>query len=280
MVGAFRRGVFTIAYLAGRGFERAATLLFHAASGATRLDDLHRSIQYQWDVAGQRGWDPSTYSGLMHWEKDFYPRFLKPGDRVLAAGCGTGREMIALLEQGFDVEGVDVAPGCVQLAKRALAQRGLAAEVHACAVDDLPPLKPFDVVILLTQLYSLMPQTTARLRTLRRVAKLLNPGGRVLLSYIERAGRPPHPGLVRISRLVGALTGADWRPEYGDVLITSRSGRVFDYFEHRFLPEEIEAEARAAGLRVLAHELTEVPWLVLGSESDGERGQALEAGGS
>jgi SAM-dependent methyltransferase len=258
-----RRVVFHGAYALGRGCERAAQVFFYLAVGATRRDDLHRAIHGFWDSAGQLAWDPYTYSGLLPWEEDFYGRFLKPGDHLLVGGCGTGRELVALLERGFPAEGVDVASGCVRLARRALAVRGLVAEVHACAIEHLPVSRPFDVVILATQLYSIVPGAEARIALLRRAVEHLAPGGHVLLSYIARTGRQPRPVLTKLARLAAALTRADWRPEYGDVLIPAGGGRVFAHYEHRFVPEEIEDEVRRAGLRVILHEPDDVGKLVL-----------------
>jgi SAM-dependent methyltransferase len=257
------RLTFACAYALGRGCERAAQVFFYAAAGATRFGELRRAIQRQWDAAGAVGWDPYTYSGLLPWEEDFYFRFLKPGERLLVAGCGTGRELIALVERGFPAEGVDIAPGCVQLARRALAVRDLVGTVHACPIEELSVPNPFDVVILATQLYSMIPQSETRISMLRRVGGHLAPGGRILLSYIVRRGRQPRPLLTALARLTGTLTGADWRPEYGDVMIPVGGGDVFSHYEHRFLPEEIEGEVRRAGLRVAAHEPDDVGKLVL-----------------
>ena len=254
MLTAVRHRIFAVAYMVGRGCERAAQLFFYAAAGATRLDDLRRAIKREWDVAGQLGWDQHVYTGLLPWEDAFYSKYLEPGERVLVVGCGTGRELVALLERGFRADGADVAPECAKLARQALAARGLTGEVHAAAIEDLPLQGEFDAIIFATLVYSLIPQLDRRVAALLRVARHLRPGGRVLVTYVPRTGRPPRPVLTKLARAVAALTGADWRPEYGDVLIPAGGGKMFTYFEHRFLPAEVEREIRSAGLRVLAHE--------------------------
>jgi SAM-dependent methyltransferase len=47
---------------------------------------------------------------------------IRPGMRVLDAGCGSGRNLVYLLRHGFDVAGVDADPAAV-IAVRALAAR-------------------------------------------------------------------------------------------------------------------------------------------------------------
>ena len=58
---------------------------------------------------------------------------------------------------------------------------------------------------------------------------------------------------IRVTRLIGRLTGSDWRPEPGDKVWVSAGDRRLVHFEHEFEPTELEAEARAAFLRVLFH---------------------------
>ncbi len=82
----------------------------------------------------------------------------------------------------------------------------------------------------------------------------LTPDGRILISYIL-ADPPPRPALWRLAALAARLSRSDWRPEYGDVFVARHEiGRI--HFEHRFTPQEIEAEAHAAGLRVAFHAQT------------------------
>ncbi len=47
------------------------------------------------------------------------------------------------------------------------------------------------------------------------------------------------------------LTGSDWRPEDGDRVWVSLADWRFVHFEHQFEEAEVQAEARAAGLRVV-----------------------------
>ncbi|MFN2596483.1 MAG: class I SAM-dependent methyltransferase, partial [Pyrinomonadaceae bacterium] len=79
-------------------------------------------------TALSRGWsereytDPSAFmrrrAALV---RDWGAR-LRPGDRVLELGCGDGALSCLLAAEGFDVTGVDIAPGMIAEA-RARARR-------------------------------------------------------------------------------------------------------------------------------------------------------------
>ena len=90
-----------------------------------------------------------------------------------------------------------------------------------------------------------------------KVAQLrdrLAPEGRILISYIL-ADPPPRRALWRLATLAARVSRSDWRPEYGDVFVARHEIGCI-HFEHRFTPQEIEAEAHAAGLRVAFHAQT------------------------
>ena len=50
------------------------------------------------------------------WEA--FAALLKPGDRVLDAGCGSGRDALALSRMGFDVTAMEASPRLAELARR------------------------------------------------------------------------------------------------------------------------------------------------------------------
>jgi cyclopropane fatty-acyl-phospholipid synthase-like methyltransferase len=72
---------------------------------------------------------------------------LRPGMRVLDAGCGPGRHAIALAQQGINVVGIDLSPDFVALAQQDAA--GLPAEFRVQDVRNLEDEGTFDGVICL-----------------------------------------------------------------------------------------------------------------------------------
>lgn len=47
-----------------------------------------------------------------------FVRQLRPGSHVLDVGCGSGRDLLWLKQQGFSVTGFDASPGLAELARR------------------------------------------------------------------------------------------------------------------------------------------------------------------
>ncbi len=234
-----------------RALELAGRASMYLAAGTLRLEDLREAITNAWEESSCR--ESHILSGLMPSESALYARFLKPGDRILVVGCGSGREVIALLKLGYHVEGLDVAPRTIVLARQMLEQEGLQAELYTGPIEDVALSGSFDAFVFSWFCYGYIPQFETRIGMLRKLKAHLNPGGRILLSYVP-ADPPPRSLPIRLTRLVTRLTRSDWRPELGDVVgPASGRWRCIDY-EHQFADGEFEKEARAAGLAVGFHE--------------------------
>jgi SAM-dependent methyltransferase len=266
---ALREGLFAALVGCARTFHRTATLWSYAAAGTARLVDLRAAIQLEWDQAGASQWNDHVAFGLMNWEREFYLRFLEPGERILLVGCGTGRELLALLELGYRAEGADVSPRCTAVARASLDQRGWKAPVHTGAIETLPVPGQFDAFILSWFCYSYTPESQTRIRMLQKLRAHLHPGGRILASYEPAEPLPPRLP-IRLTQIVARLSGSDWHPEYGDVFRLADRGRHFAHYEHRFPPGAFEEEARAADLTVAFHQRQEVARVVLTPDGPAE----------
>lgn len=155
-----------------------------------------------------------------------------------------------------------MGPWCVARARAVLQSRGLEAPVYTGAIEatDVPGV--FDVFIFSWFCYSLIPQSATRIDMLRKLRDHVTSGGRILISY-EPATSAPRRLPIRLARLAAWLSGSDWRLEDGDVVRLSSSSGHIEHYEHRFTPDGLEDEARAAGLKVAFHEGAEVSRAVL-----------------
>jgi SAM-dependent methyltransferase len=256
----WRDAVFALLWVAARTFERAGRAAIYLGAGVLRRDSLQRAIVKTWDSFSRT--DAAISSGLMPWEQAWYGRVLKPGDHILLVGCGSGRDLIALLEFGYRVDGLDPSQSALDLARRILERRRLSADLYMGAIEDTMPPGMFDAVIFSWFAYGYIPGRAARIAALRRIVPRLKRGGRILISYIP-SETPPRSLPITVTRLVARLTNSDWRPELGDVLGSATSNRRAIHYEHQFSAEEIEGEAATAGLRVILDERREVGTAVL-----------------
>lgn len=256
----WRKAVFMILSGAARALDRAGRASMCLATATLRLDDLREAIANTWEEFGRS--ERAILAGLMPWERALYDRFLKPGDHILVVGCGTGRDLIALLELGYRAAGLDVVPRAITLARQMLDKKGLQAQLYPGGIEIVALPGSFDVITFSSCCYGYLPQADARISVLRKAKAHLNPGGRILISYLA-AERPLRALPIHLMRFVARVTGADWHPEPGDVIGPATEDRKAVRYEHQFGEGELEREARAAGLTVVFHERDTVGTAVL-----------------
>lgn len=172
---------------------------------------------------------------------------LRPGDRVLDAGCGPGRHSLALARRGMDVVGVDLSPEFVALARAAADAAGTAnvrfevGDVRALAYDG-----EFDAVVCLCQGgFGLLGGGPDEDAVMARFAAALRPGGRLALSAFNAyfVVRHPEPG-----ETFDPATGV--HHERARLRDADGTERDFDAWTTCYTPRELRLLARGAGLVV------------------------------
>jgi SAM-dependent methyltransferase len=152
---------------------------------------------------------------------------LRKGQRVLDVPCGAGRTSLALAKLGLDVTGVDLRSRFTNRAKRRFRKEGLTA---AFLVGDMRKLGydgQFDAVVNWSGSFGYFSDAED-LDVLRRFARALRPGGRVLIDM--RAREPILRHFIRGQwRRYGAmrvLTRNRWNPttQRIEATYTSRRG--------------------------------------------------------
>jgi cyclopropane fatty-acyl-phospholipid synthase-like methyltransferase len=120
-----------------------------------------------------------------------------PADRVLDLGCGTGKPAVQLARNtGAKVLGVSISTGDVQLGSQRAAAEGLSDQVtfqHGDAMAlDLPEAS-FDSVLGI----ELMVHVPDRATVLKQIARVVKPGGRVVLTDFVKTGNEIKNEVVR-----------------------------------------------------------------------------------
>ena len=107
-------------------------------------------------------------------------KFLRrhPG-QALELGCGSGRLLLPLLEEGFQIEGLDNAPEMIALCQAAAKERGLSPTLHTGDLFALPPETRYHAIAIPAFTLQLLPDPIAAVMQLR---DLLHEGGGLYFS--------------------------------------------------------------------------------------------------
>ncbi|MCR4404557.1 MAG: class I SAM-dependent methyltransferase [Candidatus Acetothermia bacterium] len=133
-------------------------------------DELFKREEFRWREPYPRGVE---FAGLSK-ERGFR--------RVLDLGCGTGRHLVYLAREGFEVCGIDISPTGLELARRWLEEEGLKAELKQSDMTAIPyPDGSFDGAISIHVIYH---GTLEQMRkALAEIHRTLRPGGLALLTF-------------------------------------------------------------------------------------------------
>jgi ubiquinone/menaquinone biosynthesis C-methylase UbiE len=116
---------------------------------------------------------------------------LKPGERVLDVGCGTGSLALAakaIVGDSGAVNGIDASVEMIERARDKARARLIRAEFEIATVESLPfPDCSFDAAFSTLMMHHL-PRPVRRL-CVQEMARVLRPGGRVLVVDFQASSR-------------------------------------------------------------------------------------------
>lgn len=111
----------------------------------------------------------------------------RTGSPILELACGTGRVLLPLAREGYDVTGVDVSQAMLERARQRITSEDLVSRVSLIEQDmrNLELDSRFNLVLVALSSFSHLLTTEDQLATLRRIYKHLNPGGLLLLDLFN-----------------------------------------------------------------------------------------------
>jgi len=190
--------------------------------------------------------------GLQQWERRWFERDLPEAPaRVLVPAAGAGRECLALLDAGYEVDAFDPSPKAVRRAQSSFAGR---ARIAQASYSDLGGSKlsflhpSYDAVLLGWGSLSHVIGPDERSTLFRAVDRLAG-NGVVLASFYLAGSKPRQVGrAVRVGAALGNIVGERRATNPEPVEFTHWGG-----FIRAFAPEEIEALAASVDRRVDWH---------------------------
>jgi len=105
-------------------------------------------------------------------------KVLKPGSRILDAGCGRGLITCSLSLKGFEVQGTDVSADALEIAEKLAHRLKCKPTFHLVELDELPfPNVYFDAALCIWTLHEIPPDRIQKLftelhRTLRKMGNV------------------------------------------------------------------------------------------------------------
>jgi SAM-dependent methyltransferase len=158
-----------------------------------------------WTVRYAAGKTPWDFGGVPSALKLFLARSTAPGS-VLVPGCGSGYEVQAFYDAGYDVTGIDFSPAAIEQAKNITGVSGERIILGDFFTYDFG-LRRFDLIYERTFLCSMPPPRWPSY--VNRTADLLSPGGRLIGVFLygqSSSSGPPFP-LTVSTRMSGVNNG-------------------------------------------------------------------------
>jgi hypothetical protein len=199
---------------------------------------------------------------LAPWEETWFGRRLPtPPSRILLGACGAGREALALLEMGFEVDAFDLAAELTSIARQTLGNR---ARVLTLGYEDLSAAvlegktgpatslvqERYEAVLLGWGSLTHVMDPNERLRLLRSLT-LICPSGPILASFWCTNGYSPQ-NLFAGAQAFGQAIGSKVAKLRGISAEVSRQKFLFRVgFGYVFTPEEIEGLGASVSRNVL-----------------------------
>ncbi len=150
------------------------------------------------------------------------PYFLKiiqeSGEPALDVACGTGRLLLDYLEQGIDIDGVDISPEMIALCREKVAEAGFETALYVQSMEEMAIPRRYQTIIVPSSSFLQITDRAKALMALARFREHLLPGGTLCMSLRILTADPADEEFQIISQKVrpedGALVRRWWRCTY------------------------------------------------------------------
>lgn len=182
-------------------------------------------------------------SGLAAWEAAAVDAYFPEGARVIVTAAGAGREVVGLLDRGFDPVGFEPNDQLAGAGAAVLAPDGHGDRLRISRRDEFPADAPdADAIVIGWGSYMLIPGRRRRVAFLAGARQRLQPDAPLLVSFFERSPSRYFAIVHAIAAPLRRLRRSE-PVELGDALMPN--------FVHYFSRAEIESELAEGGFTLL-----------------------------
>ncbi|MEK7211383.1 MAG: class I SAM-dependent methyltransferase [Patescibacteria group bacterium] len=183
---------------------------------------------------------------------DYFKKFLKKGDKVLDAACGTGRLIDILTDYDVEYTGVDATTPHLEFLRANYAPKlGMPPELLRSSITELGMLKSgvYDIVFCIAALHHI-PSEALRQRVINEFYRVLRPGGNLIMTNWNLtshwATKKYWPEILRVFWPHKDL-------DHGDLLVPwkLRSGETVFRYIHCFSRHSLKKLMSSAGFKIL-----------------------------
>jgi SAM-dependent methyltransferase len=131
---------------------------------------------------------------------------------ILEPMCGSGRYMIPLLEEGFNIEGFDASPFMFKALRTKCAQKNLSPRIWEQFLEVVPETKQYQLIFIPDTSFCHFLNTSDIKKALQKIHSLLLPGGTFVFDLQTPFQQFDH---------IGVWTGKAYKKSDGDTIIES-----------------------------------------------------------
>ena len=137
-----------------------------------------------------RAWDALRGDTSTWADRAFYLELIgELGQPVLDVGCGTGRLVLDFLAAGIDIDGVEISPDMLAIlgARSETAGVDTVGRVHESAMESMALPRRYRVILVPSSSFQLLTDPTDATAAMRRFHDHLEPGGALVMPWIDIA---------------------------------------------------------------------------------------------
>lgn len=141
---------------------------------------------YEYRGLMARTWDILRGETLRWEDREYYEGLIERiGQPVLDVGCGTGRLLLDYLQQGIDIDGVDVSPEMLDICREKARALGLAPNLYVQSMERMELPRKYRMIFVPSSSFQLVLDPSEAEETMRRFHAHLLPGGMLVMPFFR-----------------------------------------------------------------------------------------------